>query len=235
VRLWIPEIDEHPVAHVLGHKAVEPGDRLGDALVTGADHKTHVLGVELGRESSRANEVGEHHSQLATLGVVLPSWLGRHGRGGRRSGKRSVAEIADRAEHFAAITEQNPEFLQVLIRKIRKNAEVNPIFDETLGVLRHAEPFLPVRNLFHRDRQRPTWPDRAVRPSHYRVYTDMSGIARVPNGNFCCLDPSLSPGGIPISVASRDSTERQVKINVRPQRGDSADSRSAYCSTCVER
>jgi hypothetical protein len=29
--------------------------------VIDANHGTHVLGVELGRERSRANEVGEHH------------------------------------------------------------------------------------------------------------------------------------------------------------------------------
>jgi len=52
----------HPIAHVLGHEPVEPGDRLRDAFVIGAKHGAHVLGVELGRERRRANEVGEHHS-----------------------------------------------------------------------------------------------------------------------------------------------------------------------------
>jgi hypothetical protein len=32
VRLRIAELDQHPIAHVLGHEAVEPGDRLRDAL-----------------------------------------------------------------------------------------------------------------------------------------------------------------------------------------------------------
>jgi hypothetical protein len=79
VGLRIAEINEHPVAHILGNKPVEPGDRLRDASVVGPDQRTQVLGVELGRERGRAGEVGEHHSQLATLGVVLASRLGRHG------------------------------------------------------------------------------------------------------------------------------------------------------------
>jgi hypothetical protein len=54
----------------------EPGDHLSDALVIRADHKPHVLRIELSR--ARANEVGEQHSQLAPLGVVLPSWLVSH-------------------------------------------------------------------------------------------------------------------------------------------------------------
>jgi hypothetical protein len=32
MRLRIAEIDEHPIAHLLGHEPVEPGDRLRDAL-----------------------------------------------------------------------------------------------------------------------------------------------------------------------------------------------------------
>ena len=60
MRARIAEIDQHPIAHVLGHEAVEPGDRLSDALVIGADHGTHVLGVELGRERRRADEINEH-------------------------------------------------------------------------------------------------------------------------------------------------------------------------------
>ena len=74
VRLRITEIDKYAVAHVLGHEAIEPGDHLRDAFVIGPDHKAHVLGVELSRERRRANEVGEHDSQLAALGVI--PWLG---------------------------------------------------------------------------------------------------------------------------------------------------------------
>jgi hypothetical protein len=36
--LWIAEISEYAVAHVLGHKTGEADDRVGDAPVIGADH-----------------------------------------------------------------------------------------------------------------------------------------------------------------------------------------------------
>jgi hypothetical protein len=37
MRPRIAEIDQHHVAHVLGDKAVEPGDGLGDGTVIGGD------------------------------------------------------------------------------------------------------------------------------------------------------------------------------------------------------
>src|SRR5262249_20779107 len=46
----IAEIDEHPIAHIPGHEAAEPGDRLRDALVIGADYRTQIFWVERGRE-----------------------------------------------------------------------------------------------------------------------------------------------------------------------------------------
>jgi hypothetical protein len=64
-----------------------------------------------------------------------------------------VAEIADRAQHFAAITEQDSQLLQVLVREFGEDAEVNAIFGKALGVLGHAELLEPVRNLQHRCHQ----------------------------------------------------------------------------------
>jgi hypothetical protein len=110
-------------------------------------------GVEPARERGRADEVSEHHSQLATFGVLSPGWLARRGHQGRRYGSRSVAEIADRAQQFAPITEQDTEVFKVLVREVGKDAQVNAIFDKAIGVLGHPEHFEPVRNLLHRGHQ----------------------------------------------------------------------------------
>src|SRR6266480_7016178 len=64
----VAEISEYTVAHILGNEAVETGDRLRDAFVISADHRTQILGVEPGRESGRAYEVGEHDRELAAFG-----------------------------------------------------------------------------------------------------------------------------------------------------------------------
>ena len=47
------------------------------------------------------------------------------------------------------MAEQDFDILEVLIRQIRENAEVNPILGKALGVLGHAKLFEPVRYLLH--------------------------------------------------------------------------------------
>jgi len=107
VGLGIAEIDEHPVTHVLGHEPVEPRYRRRDAFVIGADHGAQVLGVELGRERSRTNEIDEHHSQLATFGGVLRHGYGRGSRLGRS--RSSARKPGNRGLQLAPMTEQYSE------------------------------------------------------------------------------------------------------------------------------
>ena len=61
MRLRIAEINQHPVAHVLGDKAVKAADRLGDSAVVIPDQLAQILGIMTGRERRRADEVAEHH------------------------------------------------------------------------------------------------------------------------------------------------------------------------------
>ena len=75
MRLRIAEIDQHPVAHVLGDKAVEAADRLGDCAVVVADQLAQILRVMTGRERGRADEIAKHHRQLSAFGID-------NGRGG---------------------------------------------------------------------------------------------------------------------------------------------------------
>ena len=49
VRLRIAEIDEHAVAHILGHKALEATDLLGHAGVIRPEHLAQILGVKSDR------------------------------------------------------------------------------------------------------------------------------------------------------------------------------------------
>ena len=69
MRLRIAEIDQHPVAHVLGDKAVEAADRIGDGAVVVADQLAQILRVKTRRQRRRADEVAEHHRQLPAFGV----------------------------------------------------------------------------------------------------------------------------------------------------------------------
>src|SRR6516225_9472948 len=85
MRLRIAEIDQDAVAHVLGDKAVQMGDRLGDGVVVVADQLTQIFRVITGRECRRADQIAEHHRELTAFGGVRARW-GRGQNGWRWSG-----------------------------------------------------------------------------------------------------------------------------------------------------
>ena len=57
------------IAHVIGDKAVEAGDRIGDAAMIGADDLAQVFGVQARRERRRADQIAEQHAELAAFGA----------------------------------------------------------------------------------------------------------------------------------------------------------------------
>ena len=71
MRLQIPEIREHTVAHILCDKAPRLADLCCAAAVIGADNVSHVFGIELGGKRSRADEVDEYDCELPTFGREL--------------------------------------------------------------------------------------------------------------------------------------------------------------------
>jgi hypothetical protein len=89
---------------------------------------------------------------LAALGGVVRSW-------GDRSLSLSGSlcrvlldgiQFGYRTLHLAAVTNQNPELLQILIRQIGEDAEVDAVLGKALRVLPETELFEPIRNLLHR-------------------------------------------------------------------------------------
>ena len=103
VRLGIAEIDQHAVAHVFGDKTGEAGDRVGDAMVIGADDFAQILGIEAPRQRRRADQIAEHYRQLATL-----SFNGDRSSGAFRlcGGLRRVTTKGrDRRQHPAAMSD----------------------------------------------------------------------------------------------------------------------------------
>jgi len=76
------------------------------------------------------------------------------------------------------MTEWDAESLQILIRQLWKNVDLNALFGKTRGVLGHAEPIEPVRNLQRRCHQQSLRGETEFL-TNARVYTDISGIARL--------------------------------------------------------
>jgi hypothetical protein len=116
-------------------------------VVIGTEYTAQVLWIELGRQGRGADEVAEHHGELTAFGGVLWSCFGYGGR--MRCDRGITGKLPDRAEHLAAITEQDAQLLQVMVCQIGENAEINTVLCETLRVLGHAEIFKPVGNLLH--------------------------------------------------------------------------------------
>src|SRR6266702_2432094 len=84
---------------------------------------------------------------MAALGLVP-----RHRFGGCfNRGRSDPIKLRDRAQNFAAMPQQNAEVLEILLRQIADDREVNGVVGEALGVLGQAELFEPVRDLLHRD------------------------------------------------------------------------------------
>ena len=143
--LGIAEIDQYAVAHILGDKpAVAFDDRRAAAMI-GADDLPQVLGIELGRKGGRTDQVAEHQCELTAFSGVP-------GRRRDRSPRRlrcNRVQFADRAQQLLAIAEDDAEFLQVLIREVAKDREIDAVFGKTPGIFRHAELLEPRRNLLH--------------------------------------------------------------------------------------
>ena len=69
MRLRVAEIDQHPVAHVLGDKPIEASDRIGYGSMIIADQLAQILRVMTRRERGRADEIAEHDGELPAFGI----------------------------------------------------------------------------------------------------------------------------------------------------------------------
>src|SRR5579864_3268219 len=130
--------------------AAHLGHRRRGGVEIGADEIAPLLGVELRRNAGRADQIAEHHREIAPLADRfrnLRRWGRRRttrGRGRRwRGGSRAVPG-SERPQDLAAMTEQDSELFQILIRQIGEYAEVYRVLSEALRVLGHTELFEPV-------------------------------------------------------------------------------------------
>jgi hypothetical protein len=64
------EIGQHAIAHEFGDEAVIARDRARAGILIGADHFTHIFGIEPRRHRGGADEIAEHHGELTAFGGV---------------------------------------------------------------------------------------------------------------------------------------------------------------------
>ena len=72
--LRIAEEGHQAITELLQHMAAKPGHRCRSFIEIGAHEIAPVLGVELGGELRRADEIAEHYCDRTTLGVWAGSW-----------------------------------------------------------------------------------------------------------------------------------------------------------------
>ncbi len=91
VRLGVTEIGEESVAHESGDVPAHLSDRRGAGTLESAGHVAQVLGIELDRQSRRADEIAKKDGHLPSLGLGLRQgarW--QLGLGSRLRGQRSL-------------------------------------------------------------------------------------------------------------------------------------------------
>ena len=87
--LRIPKQGHQPIAELLQHMAAKPGHRRRSLVEIGVDEVAPVLGVELGGEARRADEIAEHDRDRTTLGRCLKilGWSRLHRGSGTSAGR----------------------------------------------------------------------------------------------------------------------------------------------------
>jgi hypothetical protein len=68
VRVWVAEINHHPVAMVFRNKPIEAAHRFGNNVLKGQYDLTQIFRVHAGGKCRRTNKVREHHRDLPPLG-----------------------------------------------------------------------------------------------------------------------------------------------------------------------
>jgi hypothetical protein len=136
--VWVTEVHEHAIAHVLRHEPTEALHRLGDTLLIGGDDLAQVLRVDAGRERCRTYKVREHHCDLAALSSFLGLGFNLWAAGLWCCGN-CPGHLGDGSEHYSPMPEQDAYIFQVLISYMGERRESKPVLSKALRVLGHAE------------------------------------------------------------------------------------------------
>lgn len=137
MRLGIPEINQHTVAHIPRDIPAKTLDRLGDAAVIGADDSAQILRIEPRRQRGRADHIAEHHGQLPAFGTGwCRSIAGRRCPGG---GRLSI-ERGNGIEELAAMaSEHHAEILEIFRCQLRQRFPIDLVIAEGRHITRKAQ------------------------------------------------------------------------------------------------
>ena len=132
MRLGIPKICEHSIAHILRDESATASDQPRTTLVVGRDDVAHVFGIETRRHRCRADQIAEHDGKLTALCGVLRCRRMTFRLGGGRLGR---AEACDGFEQALSVPHGHAELLEVALGQIGQHGAVNFVFAENVFVL----------------------------------------------------------------------------------------------------
>ena len=139
--LRIAEIDQHAVAHVFGHEAAEAAHGLGDAFLIGRNDLAQVLGVHAGGQRRRADQVGEHHRDLAALGSIVRL---RFNQRRLRRHRNGTGKLRNRFQQLLAMAERrDANVLEIVVGQPAQHLAVDIVGAEHLGILVETDPSEP--------------------------------------------------------------------------------------------
>jgi hypothetical protein len=116
MRLGVAEINEHPIAHILGDKTAKAADGVGDTAMIGADDLAQILGskrIDSGVDPTRSQNITVSWRRSASAGAVPPlgamDGVGSGGAAARRaaiassSRRRSPTKVTPRSFRSSAV------------------------------------------------------------------------------------------------------------------------------------
>jgi hypothetical protein len=192
VRAGVAEPDHHAVAEQLRDVAVEGGDRRGHRVAVGAEQPAQVLGVEPHRQRGGADQVADHHGEVAALVVVRA---------------RVRRQCGHRVEDPPSVRGRHADRLEVGIGEVGQHVEVDALLGEGGREVGRAEGLQPGGEVGHvasrhaaiaastrAARRRSGYPNPSVNPP----YTARSSAA--PSAPRPCRSSSVAR-----SVAARSA------------------------------
>jgi hypothetical protein len=125
----VAEIGQHAVTHELGDKTLEPRDDSGAGVLIRAQHLAHVLGIDAPRKRRRANQIDEHHRQLAAFGFRRARSGCGLGWGARSRSRRHsrLGQGGNRFEELAPVPNGgDADVFEIVSSQLGQDFGVNP-------------------------------------------------------------------------------------------------------------
>ena len=135
MRVRIPEIDQDPVAHVLGDEAGKKADCFGHGAVITDDDLSQIFGIDARGQRGGADQIAEHYGKLPPLRF---SWNRRcGGRRGEWGGR--FPQCSDRRQQPPPVPDRgDSDCRQVLSGQLTQDLLVDVVVGERRCVLRQV-------------------------------------------------------------------------------------------------